>query len=100
MAEYNKKNKQLEEIAHIFTDISPWLIWWDVRKYNMFPAFRLFGYSNVTLAKIGNSMIKHHMQLWFLEAALDDNLQCSHKFPNLIHSLPRSLLQVAKHHAT
>ena len=38
----------------------------------MFPAFRDFGYSNVTLAESGNSILKHCMQLWLLEAACDD----------------------------
>ena len=37
-----------------------------------FPVFRHFGYSNVRLAESGISMIKCHMQLWFLEAACND----------------------------
>ena len=37
-----------------------------------FPAFKCFDYSNVTLAKSGNSTLKCHMQLWLLEAAWDD----------------------------
>ena len=41
-------------------------------KCHMFPAFRYFDYSNVTLAKSGNSMLKSHMQLCLLEAAQDD----------------------------
>ena len=89
-----------------------------------FPAFRCFGYSNnnkliyclckqgkrcrisrtrvqLGLAKSCNATLKYHTQLLLLEAAMDDmsSLQCSHKLVNLIHSCPRSLLQVAKHHA-
>ena len=29
-------------------------------------AFRCFGYLNVTLTESGNSVLKHHMQLWHL----------------------------------
>ena len=36
------------------------------------PALRCFGHSNVTLANDGNATLKCHMQLWLLEAALDD----------------------------
>ena len=52
------KKKWLEEIDNIFLDITSWIDWWDVRKYHMFPAFRHFGYSNVTLPESGNSMLK------------------------------------------
>ena len=38
----------------------------------MFPAFRHLGYSNITLAKSGNAMLKHCTQIWLLEAAQDD----------------------------
>ena len=63
IVEYNEKKKLLDEIADIFPNIT-WLItWWDARKYHMFPAFRCFGYSNVTLAESGNFMLKCHMQL-------------------------------------
>ena len=52
VGEYNKKKKQLEDIANIFPQISSWINWWDARKYHMFPAFRCLGYSNVTLAEM------------------------------------------------
>ena len=71
-AEYNKEKKWLDEIANIFLNITQWITWWDARKYHTFPAFRHFGYSNVTLAESGNSMLKCCMQLWLLEAAHDD----------------------------
>ena len=71
VAEYNEKKKWLDELANIFSNITWWRTWWDARKYHMFPAFRHFGYSIVTLAESGNSMLKHHMQLWLLEAACD-----------------------------
>ena len=58
VGEYNKKKKWLDEIANIFPDITSWINWWDARKHHMFPAFRHFGYSNVTLAESGNSMLK------------------------------------------
>ena len=38
----------------------------------MLPAFRCFGYSNIKLAKSGNTMLKCHTQLWLLEVANDD----------------------------
>ena len=63
MAGYNEKKKWLDEIANIFPGISWWLTWWDARKYHMFPAFRHFGYFDVTLSESGNSMLKCHMQL-------------------------------------
>ena len=72
VGEYNNKRKWLDEIANIFPDITSWINWWDARKYHIFPAFRHFGYSNVTLAKSGNSTLKCHMQLWLLEAACYD----------------------------
>ena len=58
VGEYNEKKKWLDEIANIFPDIKLWINWWDARKYHMFPAFRHFGYSNVTLAESGNSTLK------------------------------------------
>ena len=72
VAEYNEKKKWLDEIANIFPNITQWLTWRDARKYHMFPALRCFGYSNVTSAESGNSMLKCCMQLWLLEAAHDD----------------------------
>ena len=53
----------------------------------MFPAFRHFGYSNVTLAESGNSVLKLCMQLWLLEAAHDDTstmLTQIHKFKSFL----------------
>ena len=60
IAEYNEKKEWLDEIANIFLNIMPWITWWDARKYHMFPAFRCFSYSNVTLAEYGNSTLKCH----------------------------------------
>ena len=40
VAEYNDKEKWLEEIANIFPQISSWINWRDARKYHIFPAFR------------------------------------------------------------
>ena len=64
----------------------------------MFPAFRCFGYSNVTLAESGNSMLKCHTQLWILEAACNDTsaiLPQIHEFNSFLTQVP---LQVAKVH--
>ena len=61
VGEYNKKKKWLDEIANIFQDITSWINWWDARKYHMFPVFRHFSYSNITLAESGNSMLKQCM---------------------------------------
>ena len=72
VAEYNEKRKWLDEIANIFPNISQWLTWWDARKYHMFPVFRCHSYLNVTLAESSNLTLKCHMQLWLLEAALND----------------------------
>ena len=58
IGEYNEKKKWLDEIANIFPDITSWINWWDARNYHMFPAFRYFSYSNVTLSMSGNSMLK------------------------------------------
>ena len=72
LAEYNKQKKWLEEIANIFPDISWCITWWDARKYHMLPAFRCFGYSNITLAKSGRTSLKCHTKLWLLAPAWDD----------------------------
>ena len=93
VAEYNKKKKWLYEIANIFPNISQWLTWWDTKNYHMFPAFRCFGYSKVTLAKSGNSMLKYHMQLWLLEAACDDTstmLTQIHEFNSFLSQVTSS----------
>ena len=55
---YNEKKKWLEEIANIFPDITSWINWLDARKYHILPAFRCFGYSNVTLAESGISTLR------------------------------------------
>ena len=59
----------------------------------MFPAFRCFGYLNVTLAESGNSTLKHCMQLWLLEAAWDDTstmLTQIHKFNSFLTQVTSS----------
>ena len=59
----------------------------------MFPAFKCFGYSNVTLAESGNSMLKCHMQLWLLEAAHDDTstmLTQIHEFKSFLTQMTSS----------
>ena len=85
VAEYSEQKQWLDEIANIFPDISQWVTWWDARKSHMFPAFRCFGYSNVTLAESGNAMLKCHTQLWLLEAAQDDTSTMLTKI-NTFHS--------------
>ena len=93
MTEYNEKKKQLDEKANIFPNISQWLTWWDARKYHMFPAFRLFGYSNLTLAENGNYLLKCCTRLWLLEAAHDDTstmLTQIHKFNSLLTQVSSS----------
>ena len=40
----------------------------------MFPAFRQFGYSSITLAKSGNAILKFWAQIWLLEATQDDTV--------------------------
>ena len=93
VAEYNKKQRWLDEIANIFPNISQWLTWWDARKYHLFPVFRCFGYSNVTLAKSGHSMLKFRMQLWLLEASWDDTsrmLTQIHEFNSFLNQVTSS----------
>ena len=72
VAEYNDRRKWLEEIANIFPQITSWINWWDASKYHIFPAFRCLGYSNVTLAESGNSILKWCTQLWLQEAVHND----------------------------
>ena len=71
----------LLEFADIFHAIKPWLDFWDARKYHVFPAFRRFGYTGVTLAESGNAQIKRSTSLWLLDAAKDDTttmiIQCA-----------------------
>ena len=93
MAEYHEKKKWLDEIPYIFPDISQWVTWWDARKYHMFPAFRCFHYSNVTLAKSGYGTLKHSTQLWLVEAAWDDTssmLTKSNEFNSLLAQVTSS----------
>ena len=42
------------------------------QEVSCFPTFRHFGYSNITLAQSGNTMLKCYTQLWLLKAAWDD----------------------------
>ena len=81
VAKYNELKKLLLEFADIFPAIKPWLDWWDARKYHVFPAFRRFGYTGVTLAESGNAQIKRSTSLWLLDAAKDDTttmiIQCA-----------------------
>ena len=62
----------MDEIANLFPGITGWLLWWDVRWYHIFLAFRWFGYSNITLAESSNARLKCWTQLWLLEVMWDD----------------------------
>ena len=81
VAKYNELQKLLLEFADIFPAIKPWLDFWDARKYHVFPAFRRFGYTGVTLAESGNAQIKRSTSLWLLDATKDDTttmiIQCA-----------------------
>ena len=93
IGEYNEKKKWLDEIASILPHITSCINWWDARKYHMFPAFRCFGYSNVTLDESGNWTLKHCTQLWLLEAAHNDTstmLTQIHEFKSFLTQLTSS----------
>ena len=62
----------------------------------MLPAFRCFGYSNITLAKSGNATIKHHTQLWLLGAAQDDMSTMLTQITEFLSFLASVILPVAK----
>ena len=72
VAEYNTLKSLLDEYGKQFPAIQPWIDWWDARKYHVFPCFRGFGYTGVTLAESGQSSTKRKTALWLLEAAKDD----------------------------
>ena len=69
---YNLQKQNLDEFGDKFAVLKNWIRWWHARKYHVFPAFRRFGYCNVTLAESGNSQSKRPDRLWLLDAARDD----------------------------
>ena len=80
-ARYNELMGMLYGLAEFYPEIKNILDFYDARKYHLFPAFRRFGYSGVTLAESGWTKIKRSGQLWLLDAARDDIstmiVQCS-----------------------
>ena len=63
------------------------------QKVSYVSCFRYFDYSNVTLVKSGNSMLKCHTQLWLLEAAWDDTstmLTQIHEFNSFLNQVTSS----------
>ena len=78
---FNEIKALLDEYVDLFPKIKPCLEWYYARKYHLFPAFRRFNYSGVTLAESGNAQIKRSTKLWLLDAAKDDTttmiIQCS-----------------------
>ena len=97
--EYNEKKQGLDEIADMFPDILQWVTWWDARKFHMFPTFRHFGYSNITLAKTGNATFKHHTQLWLLDAAQDDTSPMPTQINELHSFIAQTSYLAAEDHA-
>ena len=80
-ARYNELMGMLYGFTEFYPEIKNILDFYDVRKYHLFPAFRRFRYSGVTLAESGWAKIKRSGQLWLLDAARDDIstmiVQCS-----------------------
>ena len=78
---YNELMHLLYQFAEFFPKVKNVLKFYDARKYHLFPAFRRFGYSGVTMAESGWAKVKRTGQLWLLEAARDDLttmiIQCS-----------------------
>ena len=78
---YNELNHLLYQFAEFYPEVKNVLDFYDARKYHLFPAFRRFGYSGVTLAESGWAKVKRSGQLWLLDAARDDIstmiIQCS-----------------------
>ena len=81
MGRFNELKALLDEYVDLFPKIKPCLDWYYARKYHLFPTFRRFNYSGVTLAECGNAQIKRSTKLWLLDAAKDDTttmiIQCS-----------------------
>ena len=84
MAEYNEKKKWLDEIANIFPDISWWLTWWDARSVTCFLLLDALAtqMSHWPRVVILCSSATCNFGIWRLHGMT--NLQCSHKFMNLI----------------
>ena len=78
---YNEVIHLLYQFAEFYPEIKKVLDFYDARKYHLFPAFRRFGYSGVTIAESGWAKVKRSGQLWLLDAARDDIstmiIQCS-----------------------
>lgn len=72
VAEYNDLKAVLDKYVSLFPQVGPFVEWWDVRKYHVFPPFRRYGYTKSNLAEVGNAMMKRRNQLYLLEAAKDD----------------------------
>ena len=78
---YNEVTHLLYQFAEFNPETKNVLDFYDARKYHLFPAFRRFGYSGVTMAESGWAKVKRSGQLWLLDAARDDIytmiIQCS-----------------------
>ena len=53
VGKFNEIKALLDEYAELFPKIKPCLEWYYAGKYHLFPAFRRFNYSGVTLAESG-----------------------------------------------
>ena len=54
---YNKIREEVEEIVSIYLVVKIFFQWWDARRYHVFPAFRGFFFTGVSLAEAGNSTL-------------------------------------------
>ena len=41
-----------------YDQVENWINWWNIRKYNISPAFQWFGHSSMNLAETGNLSYK------------------------------------------
>ena len=60
---YNEIRDKMELLCGDRTEVKEWINWWDVRKCNLFPAFRGVGFSGGNLAEPGHVKFKRKNQM-------------------------------------
>ena len=68
---YKLASRCLEEICHRNKCLR-WYNWWKVRRYQLVPAFRGFGWTGTNWAEIGHSTLWHNKRVWLVTADLED----------------------------
>jgi hypothetical protein len=69
---YNSARDEMLSLCTGHEEVQNWIWWWDIRKYNLFPAFRGSFFSGVNLAEAGFSGYRRKSQQSLVKSAYDD----------------------------